>query len=98
MKILEEKFCGVWGHMREEYLRVNKPELYNSLQETGDLERYLRGYQLAYSNRAEKMFEKISAERGVDEELYKKDSLKWILESEKIQEEVKEKLAEEICK
>lgn len=84
--------------MREEYLRVNKPELYNSLQETGDLERYLKGYQTLYSNRAEKMFDKISAERGVDEALYKKDSLEWILESEKIQEEVKEKLAEEICK
>ena len=84
--------------MREEYLRVNKPELYNSLQETGDLERYLTGYQTLYSNRAEKMFDKISAERGVDEALYKKDSLEWILESEKIQEEVKEKLAEEICK
>ena len=44
------------------------------------------------------MFEKISAERGVNEELYKKYSIEWILESKKIQEEVKEKLAEEICK
>lgn len=43
-KNLEEKFCGVWGQMREEYLRVNNFELYNSLQESGELEGYLRGY------------------------------------------------------
>jgi len=40
----------------------------------------------------------LSAERGVNEELYKNDSLEWILETEKIQEEVKAKLAEEICR
>ena len=49
-------------------------------------------------NRAEKLAEKLAAERGVNEELYKNDSLDWILESEKIQEEVKAKLEVEICR
>ena len=95
---MEEKFCGVWGQMREEFLKAYKPELYNSLIEKGELENYLRGYQTAYSSRAEKMADELSVERGVNSELYKSDSLEWILESEKIQEEVKAKLAEEICK
>ena len=95
---MEEKFCGVWGHLREEYLKSNQTELYNSLLEKGELENYLTGYQTAYSNRAEKMFEEISAEREVSDELYKNDSLEWILESEKIQEEVRMKLEEEICR
>jgi len=95
---LEEKFCGVWGQMREEFLKAYKPELYNSLIEKGELKNYLTGYQTAYSGRAEKMAREFSEERGVNDELYQEDSLEWILESEKIQEEVKAKLSEEICK
>ncbi len=95
---MEEKFCGVWGQMREEFLKMHKPELYNSLIEKGELENYLKGYQTAYSSRAEKMARELSAERGINDELYQEDSLEWILELEKIQEEVKAKLAEEICK
>jgi len=45
---LEEKFCGVWGHMEEEYLRTTKPRLYNLLLEKGELEEYLTSYQKAY--------------------------------------------------
>ena len=50
----------------------------------------------SYSNSAEKMSKEMSAERGVNEELYKKDSLEWILKTEKIQEEIHEKLKNEI--
>lgn len=97
-KILEEKFCGVWGQLREEFLKEKEPELYKSLIERGKLEEYLTNYQVAYSNRAEKMSEKLSEERGVTEELYQNDPLEWILQSEKIQEDIRAKLAEEICK
>ena len=95
---MEEKFCGVWGQMREEYLKEKEPELYKSLIERGKLEEYLTNYQVAYSNRAEKMSEKLSEERGVTEELYQNDPLEWILQSEKIQEDIRAKLAEEIQK
>ena len=93
---MEEKFCGVWGHIREEYLQTKKPELYSLLVEKGELEEYLTGYQLAYSNRAEKMAEELAAERGINAELYENDSLEWILATEKIQEEVHCTLAKEI--
>lgn len=93
---MKEKFCGVWGHLREEYLKANKPELYELLVEKDELEEYLTGYQTAYSGRAEKMAEKLAAERGVDDNLYREDSLEWILASEKIQEEVQSTLQREI--
>ena len=64
----------------------------------GKLEEYLTNYQVAYSNRADKMSEKLSEERGVTEELYQNDPLEWILKSEKIQEDIRAKLAEEIRK
>ena len=92
-----EQFCGVWGQIREEFLKTYNHELYNSLIEKGELENYLQSYQIAYSSRAEKMAEELSAKRGVTLELFKMDSLEWILESEKVQEEVRAKLAEEIC-
>ena len=97
-KILEEKFCGVWGQMREEFLKEKEPKLYKSLIERGKLEEYLTNYQVAYSNCGEKMAKKLAEERGVTEELYQNDPLEWILKSEKIQEEIRAKLAEEIQK
>lgn len=93
---MKEKFCGVWGRLREEYLKANKPELYELMVEKDELEEYLTGYQTAYSSRAEKMAEKLTAERGVDDKLYIEDSLEWILASEKIQEEVQSTLQREI--
>ena len=97
-EILTEKFCGVWGQLREEFLMEKEPELYKSLVETKELEKYLEGYQRLFSNRAEKLAEELSEERGVTEELYQDDPLEWILKSEKIQEDIRAKLAEEICK
>jgi len=97
-EILTEKFCGVWGQLREEFLMEKEPELYKSLIETKELEKYLEGYQRLFSNRAEKLAEELSEERGVTEELYQDDPLEWILKSEKIQEDIRAKLAEEICK
>ena len=93
---MEEKFCGVWGQLREEYMRTNEPRLYKALLEDGELEVYLTSYQVAYSNRAEKMSEELAAERGINEELYKNDSLAWILATEKIQEEIHSTLEKEI--
>ena len=96
MRILEEKFCGVWGHLREEYLQMKKTKLYNLLVEEGELEEYLTSYQKSYSNRAEEMAEKLAEERGVNSKLYESDPLEWILATEKIQEEVKSILEKEI--
>lgn len=68
-KILEEKFCGVWGQMREEFLKEKEPELYKSLVETKELEKYLEGYQRLYSNCAEKIQEDVRA--VLAEEIFK---------------------------
>ena len=65
-------------------MKENNLDLYEELKESGELEEYLNGYQMAYSNHAEKLSKEMSEERGVNEELYKKDSLEWILETEKI--------------
>ena len=93
---MEERFCGVWGNLREEYLKAKEPALYNSLQKNGELEDYLESYQLAYSNRADRMAKEMAEARGVNDALYQQDSIRWLIESEKIQEEIKAKLEKEI--
>ena len=82
--------------MREEYLKAKEPALYNSLLKNGELEDYLEGYQMAYSNRADRMAKVMAEERGVNDELYQQDSIRWLIESEKIQEEIKARLEKEI--
>ena len=32
---MEEKFCGVWGHLREVYIQMKKPELYKKIRLSG---------------------------------------------------------------
>ena len=93
---MEERFCGVWGHLREEYLKAKKPALYDSLLKSGELEDYLEGYQIAYSNRADKLATELAEARGVNDALYQRDSIRWLIESEKIQEEIKARLEKEI--
>ncbi|MBO4400408.1 MAG: TnpV protein [Selenomonadaceae bacterium] len=93
---MEERFCGVWGNLREEYLKAKEPALYNSLQKNGEREDYLESYQLAYSNRADRMARELAEARGVNDELYQQDSIRWLIESEKIQEEIKARLEKEI--
>ena len=95
---MEDNFCGVWGNLREKYLKEKKPKLYEVLLAKGDLVEYLTSYQVSYSHRAERIFKELLSKRGINEELYEKNSLEWIMETEKIQEEVKELLQEEIQK
>ena len=95
---MEDNFCGVWGHLREKYLKEKNPELYDALRDKGDLEEYLTSYQVSYSHRADRIFKELLSKRGINDELYEKNSLEWIMETEKIQEEVKELLQKEIQK
>ena len=42
------------------------------------------------------IFRELSSKYGVNDELYEKNFLEWILETEKLEEEVKERLKKEI--
>ena len=61
---MKEAFCGVWGHLREEYLKTEKPTMYKMLIETGELEEYLKGYQEAYSTKASNLTEKLEEKKA----------------------------------
>ena len=90
------EFYGVWGRMREDYLKREKPAIYRHLMKSGELMEYLDGYQRAYSKRAAELDDELSKERGLTDDLMERDSLRWILLAGQIHLEVLRQLKAEI--
>ena len=90
------EFYGVWGRMREDYLKREKPAIYRHLMKSGELMEYLDGYQRAYSKRAAALDAELSKERGLTDDLMERDALQWILLAGQIHLEVLKRLEYEI--
>ena len=90
------EFYGVWGQMREEFLKREKPTIYHHLMKSGELMEYLDGYQQAYSKRAAALDAELSKEKGLTVGLMERDPLRWILLAGQIHLEVLRKLEQEI--
>ena len=95
---MDLNFNGVWGKMREDFLREKKPEFYKSLKSSGKLYSYLEDFQNEYSRRAEVLTKKMKLEYGIDEKSLQNDSIGWLTDSMKIFLVVREKLKAEIQK
>ena len=90
------EFYGVWGRMREDFLKREHPAIYRHLMKSGELMEYLNGYQQAYSKRAAALDAELSKARGLDDVLMKRDPLRWILLAGQIHLEVLRRLEQEI--
>ena len=94
----QPEFYGVWGRMRADYLKREKPAIYRRLERSGELHEYLKGYQRAYSKRAGALDAQLSQERGLNDALIDRDPLRWIVLAEQIHLEVLRRLEQEIQK
>ena len=90
------EFYGVWGRMREEFLRREHPTIYRELVKSGELMGYLDGYQRAYSKRAAMLDSELSKERGVTDALMERAPLRWIVLAGQIHMEILRRLEKEI--
>ena len=90
------EFYGIWGRMREEFLRREHPTIYRELVTSGELMGYLDGYQRAYSKRAATMDEELSKKRGLTDDLMERDPLRWIVLAGQIHMEILRRLEDEI--
>ena len=90
------EFYGVWGRMREEFLKRKHPAIYRHLVKSGELMEYLDGYQQAYSKRAAALDAELSKERGLTDDLMERAPLRWILLAGQIHLEVLRQLEAEI--
>lgn len=92
------EFYGVWGRMREEFLKREHPTIYRHLMKSDELMEYLDGYQQAYSKRAAELDAELSKEQGLDDILMKRDTLRWIVLAGQIHLDVLQRLEQEIQK
>ena len=90
------EFYGVWGRMREDFLKREHPAIYRHLMKSGELMEYLNGYQQVYSKRAATLDAELSKERGLTDGLMERDTLRWILLAGQIHLEVLRQLKAEI--
>lgn len=80
---------GVFANMREIYLRNNKPTLYKRLRESGELVKHLKAFQNHHAAIAQEMHQRLAEERGVDQRMFSLNFTDWVIETVKIQEEVR---------
>ena len=90
------EFYGVWGRMREDFLKREHPAIYRHLVKSGELMEYLNGYQQVYSKRAATLDAELSKERGLTDSLMERNPLRWILLAGQIHLEVLRRLEDEI--
>ena len=89
-KISPIYYTGVYGNMRELFLRTHKPMLYKRLAKTGALEDHLKTFQAHYSAIAEDMHQRLAEERGVNQQLLQFNYCEWIARTLEIQNEVRD--------
>ena len=69
---------GKYGRMHREYLKQNRPTLYNRLLLKGTLNRYLSEIEQTAQRRLDELMPKLAAQSGVTEELKAKDPMLWV--------------------
>lgn len=69
---------GKYGRMHREYLRQNRPTLFNRLLLKGTLNAHLSEIEQTAQRRLDELMTKLAAQSGVTEELKAKDPMLWV--------------------
>lgn len=90
-------YYGCWGEYRLQYLKSEKPELYQAMKAEGTLDAHLRGIEETYEEKAKRLSTQLQKEQGVTLSLKNKDLMAWLKKTNAIDAQVKEILRQEIC-
>ena len=74
----ENRPIGQWGRQRKNYLRENRPALYNQLILTGKLQTHLADVNEQAEERLERIIDQMAQAEGVTEELKARDQMEWV--------------------
>ena len=69
---------GIWGRRRKEFLRKNRPILFNELLLTGELSKYLVQVNQEAIERLESLIESMKTAQGITEALKARDPMAWV--------------------
>ena len=74
----EQRPIGKWGRMHREYLKEQRPILFNDLILSGQLWSYLADLKEQVQERLSLIIEQMKASEGVTEELKATDQMAWV--------------------
>ena len=74
----EQRPIGKWGRMRRDYLKEQRPILFNDLILSGRLWTYLADLNEQAQERLSLMVEQMKASEGVTEEVKATDQMAWV--------------------
>ena len=86
----------IWGMRHEAFLRQYQHSTYVTLLASGDLDDYLAGIDQCAAEMAEKLTERLIAERGITEALKQDEPVRWIQEMNSVKAAVREIVCAEI--
>ena len=74
----ESRPIGRWGRLHKEYLKTNRPVLYNALLLSGKLYTLLADLNEQASERCSLIIRQMAEAEGVTEELKANDPMRWV--------------------
>ena len=74
----ESRPIGRWGRLHKEYLKTNRPVLYNALLHSGELYTLLADLDEQAAGRCSLIVRQIAQAEGVTEELKTNDPMRWV--------------------
>ena len=85
-----QKPFGKYGHMRLEYLRKHRRGTYATLLTEGKLNEHLCQIDTEAREMVRQMYEDLSKQNGIDEDLKSRDPMKWVQEMNNIKASAEE--------
>ena len=92
----ENRPIGRWGRLHKEYLKANRPVLYNALLLSGELYTLLADLNEQAAERCRLIVQQMAQAEGITEELKAKDSMRWVQAMNSIRSRAEEIIRDEM--
>lgn len=91
-------YWGYYGNLRGEWMKEHEKELFQALEEAGELDSYLYGFQESYVAKAKKLRPKIQKKLGFSPSLFEMDYPLFLKKSLAVEQRIRDILRAEIEK
>ena len=96
LELPEQKAVGKYGRLHLEYLKEHRKGRYTNLLSEGTLNQRLYDIDIEAKQMVESIITRLAAERGVDENLKARDTLRWVAEMNNIKASAEEIVLREV--
>ena len=96
LEVPEQNEIGKYGRLHLEYLKAHRKGCYTNLLSEGTLNQRLYEIDVEAKTMVENIISRLSAERGIDEDLKARDMLRWVAEMNNIKASAEEVVLREV--